>query len=202
MSAERYLYSRVHTYGAFARFIAERPPLGDVLALGATGRERQDWLGEVTSYVTIDFDLTTDPHAWMDALHLGFRDDSFDCIIIDQLLEHAPRPWDILSEAIRVLRPTGYVLLSSPFLAPMHGRRPKVLDYWRFTPNALHILLLDAGFQHMEIGWWGNKLAVHDYMDNLWSGAKDEETFNNIMSAEPDSAYAITTWAVAHKPGV
>jgi len=200
MSAERHLYSRVHTYGAFARFVAERPPLGDVLALGATGQERQSWLGPVSNYVTIDFDLTTKPHAWMDARSLGFQKDSFDCVIMDQLLEHVPRPWHVLSEALHVLRPGGYVLLSSPFLAPMHGRAPKVLDYWRFTPNALHILLTDAGFEGLELGWWGNKTAVHDYMDNLWFGT-DEETFNTIMAEEPDSAYAITTWGVAHKPG-
>lgn len=48
----------------------------------------------------------------MDAASLGFADSSFDCIFSFNSFEHFPNPNEVLAEAIRVVRPGGYIYLN------------------------------------------------------------------------------------------
>ncbi len=50
----------------------------------------------------------------MDAQHLGYPSASFDLVVCTEVLEHCLRPQDALGECIRILKPRGYVILSSP----------------------------------------------------------------------------------------
>jgi SAM-dependent methyltransferase len=54
--------------------------------------------------------------------------------------EHVPRFWRGFAEVGRVLRPDGVLLVSCPFYFHIHGHPG---DYWRFTPDALDLLLED-----------------------------------------------------------
>jgi SAM-dependent methyltransferase len=65
-------------------------------------------------------------------------------------LEHVPRFWRGFEEIYRVLRPDGALLLSCPFYFHIHAHPS---DYWRFTPEALKVLLQDYPTQ--IIGWHG-----------------------------------------------
>lgn len=68
---------------------------------------------------------------------LGFRDGSLDGILCSEVLEHVPEFWTALAEMARVLKPGGRLLITCPFLYPLHGPQ----DYWRFTPQAFEFLL-------------------------------------------------------------
>lgn len=48
----------------------------------------------------------------MDAINLEFEDSSFDCVFSHDAFEHIPDPQTALTEALRVIRPGGYVYLS------------------------------------------------------------------------------------------
>jgi len=74
-----------------------------------------------------------------DVTNLGVRSDSLDGLICSEVLEHVARYSDGVREMARVLKPSGKLLLTSPFLYPLHGQQ----DYWRFTPQAIEMLLSD-----------------------------------------------------------
>lgn len=48
------------------------------------------------------------------ATHLPFADNTFDKVVISELLEHVERPVSVLKEVQRVLKPNGLVVISSP----------------------------------------------------------------------------------------
>lgn len=59
-----------------------------------------------------------------DATRLPFGDDSFDAVTLFDLLEHVPDDRAVAAEALRVLRPGGHVLVSTPCAGwrhPYHG---------------------------------------------------------------------------------
>ena len=96
----------------------------------------------------ISFDMSSSPHniSCVDlissATALPFQNDSFDCIVCTEVLEHLPEPINVLNEFRRVLKKNGMLFLTTPFLVPLH-EMPN--DYYRYTPSALHYMAKQAG---------------------------------------------------------
>ena len=73
-----------------------------------------------------------------DAHSLSFKDSEFDCIILQDVIEHVTYPERILSEAARVLRPNGVIYLSTPnrwsplnMIADPHWQLPLIATFPR-----------------------------------------------------------------------
>jgi SAM-dependent methyltransferase len=73
---------------------------------------------------------------------------AYDTILCCEVLEHLERPEAALRELHRVLRPTGRLILSVPFLSRLH-EEPH--DYFRFTEYGLRELFRRSGFEIMEL---------------------------------------------------
>jgi SAM-dependent methyltransferase len=71
---------------------------------------------------------------------LPYPDASFGTVLALETFEHVAHFWRGFEEVRRVLRPDGALLVSSPFYFHIHAH-PN--DYWRFTPEALELLLDD-----------------------------------------------------------
>jgi SAM-dependent methyltransferase len=71
---------------------------------------------------------------------LPYADASFGTVLALETFEHVAHFWRGFAEVRRVLRPDGVLLVSSPFYFHIH-LHPN--DYWRFTPEALRLLLFD-----------------------------------------------------------
>ena len=69
------------------------------------------------------------------AAHLPFVNDVFDNVLCLEMLEHDATFWLSVPEMIRVLKPGGVLVLTSPGINFPHHDYPS--DYWRFTPEAL-----------------------------------------------------------------
>ncbi len=87
-----------------------------------------------------------------------------DTVISISVLEHLYSPMVMLGEAYRILRPGGALLLQVPFMWHIH-EEPH--DYFRFTRYGLERMLLQAGFQKIEIhatgGFWSTWFVKLNY---------------------------------------
>jgi SAM-dependent methyltransferase len=88
---------------------------------------------------------------------LPFRNATFDCVILSDVLEHVREPDALWQELARVVRPGGKVLLNTPFLYRLH-EVPH--DYFRFTEFALRSMGEDAGFDVVELRPIGGAIDV------------------------------------------
>jgi SAM-dependent methyltransferase len=79
---------------------------------------------------------------------LPFKAAFFDGVIMTETLEHVHQPQLALAEAVRILRPHGWLYLATPQMWPLHYEPH---DYFRFTRYGLTYLLEEAGLQEVTL---------------------------------------------------
>jgi SAM-dependent methyltransferase len=98
------------------------------------------------------------------SVSLPFKDLSFDNLVSFQVMEHVPEPLDFLREAFRVLKPGGYIFLTTPF---MWGEHEEPYDYFRYTRYGLRYLVEKVGFKVIEINpdskYWTTAVLRFNY---------------------------------------
>lgn len=111
------------------------------------------------------FDEVLDPHfPEVDAHDMPYEDETFDCVIFNQVLEHVRNPFTCVKEGYRVLKTGGTIVLTSPFFYQVH-RHPE--DNWRFTVDGLRVLCDDTGFSKVVFeNKAGNREMIHHMIDN------------------------------------
>jgi len=78
---------------------------------------------------------------------LPFEDEAFDLVLCMVVMEHLEDPKKAIEEMKRVLKPGGRILVSVPFLFPIHDAPG---DYWRFTKYGLQILFKEWEIERLE----------------------------------------------------
>jgi SAM-dependent methyltransferase len=105
-----------------------------------------------------------------DASILPFRDESFDVVVCSEVLEHLFEPHLAAAEAFRVLRLGGRLIATVPNAAYWRDRVDALFGVWQpggddrgrsepwrsphirfFRPATLRRMLLDTGFDHVEL---------------------------------------------------
>lgn len=97
------------------------------------------------------------PDVQADAAFLPLSESSFECVICAELLEHVSDPEHILQEIHRVLVPGGKLLMTVPFLYPIHA---DPYDYGRYTDFFWERALRAAGFEPLVIKRQGTFYTV------------------------------------------
>ena len=101
---------------------------------------------------------------------LPFEDNSFDTIILSDVLEHLPNPKLLLVELKRILRNDGNVLINVPFMYWIHEAP---YDYHRYTEFMLRKLVKDEGMDVVKLEALGGGYAVLiDLVAKLLKGKK------------------------------
>lgn len=153
---------------------------GDVLDIGCADRSLAKCLPQGCRYVGLDYYATvaafysTCPDVFGDACALPVRSACMDGVMLFEVLEHVPDPQKVLAEIARVLRPGGVLLVSVPFMYPIHNAP---FDFHRFTRHGLEHALNAHGFdveiiqprlRALEVGGLVMALALGDACLGIW----------------------------------
>jgi SAM-dependent methyltransferase len=79
---------------------------------------------------------------------LEMPDNSYDTIILSDVLEHIKKPRQLWEEMARVLKKEGILILNVPFFYWLHE---EPYDYFRYTKYALTAMAEEVGFEIIEI---------------------------------------------------
>jgi len=140
---------------------------GDLLDLGAGNQPFRAWYeGLASSVVAVDATPAPGINVLAYATRLPFADECFDTVLCTSVLEHVDSPEAAISEAYRVLRPGGRILITVPFMYPTHEAP---YDFWRTTHYGLRSVLERHGFDVEDLSAQGGPfvLLVHYLIGGL-----------------------------------
>ena len=135
----------------------------------------------------------------VDMQRMPYDDDFYDVVVSDQVIEHLADPARAVSECHRVLRPGGVAIISSCFLNPLH---PCPNDYWRFSPEGMQHLFTAGGWEILECGGWGNRIALMliFFRDSIrFLEIPQGNSLRSRLATWNEKKYPIVTWIVARK---
>lgn len=117
---------------------------------------------------------------------------AFDIVFAEQVFEHIRKPGRAAQNVLKMLRPGGWFVVSTPFLYLVH---PAPEDNWRWTQTGMKCLLTEAGFPEagIQTNSWGNRACVKAN----FGGIPHYNRFFHSLRNEPN--YPIMIWAMARK---
>lgn len=181
--------TRYTMYRRIGAFVAQQPRSGRLLSINGSDGLHEMFDASRCEVVRADYPEHN-------VLDLRFADQSFDFVRCDQVLEHVQGdPRQAVREQWRVLRPGGWLILTTCLMNPIHGAPG---DYWRFTPDGLRLLCADFAAIEQAEGF-GNVWihAMH------WLGVRDIPIPHwhrhplHWVATRDDPAWPVLTWIIA-----
>jgi len=137
--------------------------LGSVILDYGCGSKPYEGLFNASEYVGADIRVSGHPNenkkadVFFEGNHLPFPDNHFDGALVSEVVEHVFDLQGCLSEIVRVLKPGGTILITCPFVWPLHE---EPYDFARYTPYALRQELSKAGLEIEKIEQLGTSAEV------------------------------------------
>lgn len=125
----------------------ESPVVLEIGSRNVTGVTRRHLLPSAARYIGLDIypgegvDVVGDAHQLAD----HFAPNSIDAVVSYSAFEHLAFPWKVVLEINRVLKPGGFVFISTHPTWPAHELP---WDFWRYPVAGLaHLFIPDTGFE-------------------------------------------------------
>ncbi len=118
----------------------------------------------------VNLDRETTPNIFADVTRTPLEDQSVDCILCTEVLEHLPNPQACVDEVHRLLRNDGVALVSVPFFYPVHA---DPYDFQRFTEDGLRRLFRE--FKSVEVHRMGGYAGSLGLMIELGIAGLDRQ---------------------------
>jgi ubiquinone/menaquinone biosynthesis C-methylase UbiE len=136
------LLSRKGLYTFLDQELEKIPAGANVLNIGAGGdigkTLRQHAERQHFKIMSLDIDEQRHPDIVGDICTCDFKGLQFDAVVMAETLEHIPSPHLALENIHRNLKDGGRLILTAPFIFPIHDQP---YDYYRFTRYGLAYLL-------------------------------------------------------------
>lgn len=136
-------------------------------------------------------ELSYPPH---DLHNFELTEKDHDFVIFNQTLEHLYNPFLAIKNLYDHTKNGGFLYttvptINIPHMTPIH--------FWGITPIGLCLLMMSAGFEIMECGYWGSsKYIKYIFTENNWPGyIQISENFN--LSYNP--VCQAQTWVLVKK---
>lgn len=146
---ERNLYTRKNVKCLETRLSEIKSPKILIIGGGEIGSGLREFY-EKFGHAILAFDIYDSPHTDFiaDAHNIPVRDNFFDVVIIQAVLEHVLNPTLVVMELTRVLKNEGIVYAETPFMQHVHEG---AFDFTRFTESGHRFLFwnyecLDSGY--------------------------------------------------------
>lgn len=146
------------------------PPYTKVLDIGCFDKWTQKKIHHSCLYYGLDYYATavgwynSKPDIFADAHSLPIKDESFDYVLILDVLEHVQNPEMVLQEVKRILKPKGKAIIQVPFLYPIHDA-PR--DFNRLTSFGWSALAEKLGFCQYTITPQGRPSETAALLQNI-----------------------------------
>lgn len=176
------------------REIVKKYPIrGDVIDVGCGSMPYKKLFKNAEKYVGIDFKSYSPnnsfskhepdvyfPKNYAKTLDLPLDSNSYDCTVSFQVLEHHKDPRKLIKECVRVTKKGGIVLLSFPFIWPLHE---KPNDYYRLSEYWIADLAEKDSFTVLDIRKQGSIFSVIASLINDYLAIfSDKNTLNLLIS--------------------
>jgi ubiquinone/menaquinone biosynthesis C-methylase UbiE len=131
---------------------------GTLLDVGCGWRPyEKTFFANAEKYVGLDYlSDRSKPDVIGSAQAIPLPDNSFDTVTSTEVLEHVPDPLLAMREMRRVLKPGGYLILTTPMYWPRHE---VPYDYFRHTYDGLLHLVKESGLELTKIFGRGKAYA-------------------------------------------
>jgi SAM-dependent methyltransferase len=136
---------------------------GEVVGnIGAGGKIEADLRKQAVesrfSVISLDIDPSRNPDVVLDITSPNLPENSFDVIVMAEVLEHVADPHAAVKGIRYLLKPGGKLILTVPFIFPIHDRP---YDYFRYTRFGLEHLF--GEMQELEVrqrNSWAEAISV------------------------------------------
>lgn len=137
-----------------------------------------------------------DPATGENDLHtISLEKEAYDFVLFSQTIEHLYNPFIALANLYEATKPGGYIFTSMPTINIPHMTP---IHFTGYTPMGLCLLFESAGFNTVEIGYWGNfKYISSIFKTHLWP---DYRKLLNMFGGVPNEERNVAqTWILARK---
>lgn len=104
-----------------------------------------------------------------DSFHLPFNDNSFDCVIASEIIEHVIEPSEFIKELFRVVKKGGSIIITTPYKEKIiyylcihcNQKTPANGHINSFDEKKLQSLYSGNDFESFRFETFGNKLLIY-----------------------------------------
>ena len=182
--------TRYYMYRQLREYFKE-PMSGKILGISG--------IAEFHPLINKNADITDGQFPEIDMQDLPYKDNTFDYVISDQVIEHLENPGKAVKESYRVLKKGGIGIHTTCFINSIH-QAPK--DLWRFSPEGLKCICRDYS-EILVSGGWGNRIAIMlCFLSEKFRFMKIPEkkwSVRHLIANYNEETYPIVTWIVVKK---
>ena len=134
-----------------------------MLDYGAGDRPYEEmFLSKFSTYIAADYAPSNERHEGIPDIiikegKVNLPDETADCVILTEVLEHLYNPREVLNDLHRILKPGGHLIGTVPFAVSQHEQP---YDYHRYTYFCLEKMFRETGFTIEKLDYIGDLVAV------------------------------------------